>query len=213
MKILTTIQEEFIRQFVKTSLNESFYLTGGTTLSAFYLQHRISEDLDFFTEIEGEVPKVLPLIEEVTIALNGQLEIKRNFKSFIEFNIARGEEILRCDFAMDSPFRLEKKCFKEDYGIYIDNILDISCNKLSALYDRSDPKDFIDIYFIAQEIIPFEKLIEDAKKKHIGLDNYWLAVSMKKVEKFVLLPRLVKPVTLDDLKIFFRKKAAWLMER
>lgn len=29
---------------------QKFYLTGGTALSEFYLQHRLSEDLDFFTE-------------------------------------------------------------------------------------------------------------------------------------------------------------------
>jgi len=31
---------------------ESFYLTGGTALAEFYLQHRLSEDLDFFSEKE-----------------------------------------------------------------------------------------------------------------------------------------------------------------
>ena len=31
---------------------QSFYLTGGTALAEFYLQHRFSEDLDFFSEKE-----------------------------------------------------------------------------------------------------------------------------------------------------------------
>jgi hypothetical protein len=31
-----------------------FYLTGGTALAEFYLQHRLSEDLDFFSEQEVE---------------------------------------------------------------------------------------------------------------------------------------------------------------
>ena len=29
-----------------------FYLSGGTALAAFYLKHRYSEDLDFFSEVE-----------------------------------------------------------------------------------------------------------------------------------------------------------------
>ncbi len=29
---------------------EQFYLTGGTALAEFFLQHRLSEDLDFFSE-------------------------------------------------------------------------------------------------------------------------------------------------------------------
>ncbi|PIP31376.1 hypothetical protein COX24_03940 [bacterium (Candidatus Gribaldobacteria) CG23_combo_of_CG06-09_8_20_14_all_37_87_8] len=31
---------------------QSFYLTGGTALAEFYLKHRFSEDLDFFSEKE-----------------------------------------------------------------------------------------------------------------------------------------------------------------
>jgi predicted nucleotidyltransferase component of viral defense system len=55
MNILTTFQVEFIRAFSKTSLKDAFFLTGGTALSEFYLQHRISDDLDFFTEEEGQI--------------------------------------------------------------------------------------------------------------------------------------------------------------
>ena len=31
-------------------IRSNFYFTGGTALSEFYLQHRYSEDLDFFSE-------------------------------------------------------------------------------------------------------------------------------------------------------------------
>ena len=30
-------------------INDHFFLTGGTALFVFYLHHRVSEDLDFFT--------------------------------------------------------------------------------------------------------------------------------------------------------------------
>lgn len=46
-KILTALQSNFLREFFDRT--QEFYLTGGTALSAFYLQHRLSEDLDFFT--------------------------------------------------------------------------------------------------------------------------------------------------------------------
>lgn len=213
MKVLTALQEDFLLTFSKTTLKDIFFLTGGTALSAFYLEHRISEDMDFFTEEEGEVARVLPLIQDIVAELKGELDVKRSFRSYLEFFITRSEELLRCDFALDSPFRLGEKVFKEEYGIYVDNVLDISCNKLSALYDRGDPKDFVDIYFIDREVIPFEKLVEEARKKHIGLDNYWLAVSLARVEELSILPRLLKPVTIEELKGFFREKARWLMRR
>ena len=212
-KVLTPLQEDFIKFFAETSLKDSFFLTGGTALSAFYLGHRVSEDMDFFTEEEGQVPQVLPILQEIVSKLNAQLEIKRSFRSYLEVFITKEKETLRCDFALDSPYRLEKKIFRQEYGIYVDNVLDISCNKLSALYDRGDPKDFVDIYFIDREVIPFERLVEEAKKKHIGLDNYWLAISLAKVEDLSILPRMLKPITFDELKIFFREQAEWLMRK
>ena len=212
-KVLTSLQEEFIRFFAATPLKDSFFLTGGTALSAFYLEHRISEDMDFFTEEEGQVPQVLSVLQEIVSKLNAQLEIKRSFRSYLEVFLTQEKGILRCDFALDSPYRLEKKIFKQEYGIYVDNVLDISCNKLSALYDRGDPKDFVDVYFIDREVIPFERLVEKAKRKHIGLDNYYLAISLAKVEDLSILPRMLKPVNLDELRSFYREKARWLMKR
>lgn len=49
MEILTPFQKELLKAIGDSKLADNFYLTGGTALAAFYLQHRYSEDLDFFT--------------------------------------------------------------------------------------------------------------------------------------------------------------------
>jgi hypothetical protein len=36
----------------------NFYLTGGTALAEYYLQHRLSEDLDFFSEKEFDIQAI-----------------------------------------------------------------------------------------------------------------------------------------------------------
>lgn len=47
---LTLKQRIIFDEFRKSNyLKENFYFTGGTALSAVYLQHRESEDLDFFS--------------------------------------------------------------------------------------------------------------------------------------------------------------------
>jgi predicted nucleotidyltransferase component of viral defense system len=43
---LYNLQDRFLQWFV--SLDLPFYLTGGTALGRFYLNHRYSNDLDFF---------------------------------------------------------------------------------------------------------------------------------------------------------------------
>jgi hypothetical protein len=44
MEILTPFQQKLLKTIGDSSLADNFYLTGGTALSAFYLQHRYSED-------------------------------------------------------------------------------------------------------------------------------------------------------------------------
>ena len=214
MSILTEEQIKFIKLFSLTPLKDSFFLTGGTALSEFYLQHRLSEDLDFFTEEPAQVPFVLPHIKKICEELKVKLEIRKQFRTYIEIFIYFGEKnIVKCDFAQDSPYRLEQKMLQEQYGIFSDNLLDISCNKLSALFDRSDAKDFVDIYFLHRDYINFNDLLVQAKKKHIGLDDYWLSASLKNVEKISFLPKMLKPLKLEEMKSFFNKKARELIKK
>lgn len=43
---LYSLQAKVLKLF--NAINSSFYLTGGTALGRFYLNHRLSADLDFF---------------------------------------------------------------------------------------------------------------------------------------------------------------------
>ncbi len=172
-----------------------------------------SEDLVFFTEVPEQIPQVLPALEEITERLGARIEVRRQFRTFLEvFVHGQDKEVIKCDFAQDSPFRLQPKIHQQECDIYTDNSLDISCNKLSALFDRSEAKDFVDIFFINKELFPFAELLEHAKQKHVGLDEYWLAVAMNKVEEPGLLPRMVKPIAKEELKKFFHSSARKLMK-
>ena len=57
--ILTPKQLEFLELVkIEPEITKRFYLTGGTALAEFYLKHRLSEDIDLFTE-EEEVDQKL----------------------------------------------------------------------------------------------------------------------------------------------------------
>ena len=57
--ILTKRQEAFLGLLALDKFfSNNFYLTGGTALAGFYLSHRYSEDLDFFSESEFDVSSV-----------------------------------------------------------------------------------------------------------------------------------------------------------
>jgi predicted nucleotidyltransferase component of viral defense system len=214
VEILTSFQIQVLREFAQTQLNSSFFLTGGTALSAFYLHHRLSEDLDFFTEEPGKVPQVLPELRRISNKVNARIEVRRQFASYLEVFLHSSDgEILKCDFAQDSPYRLQEKTLSNELGIFTDNVLDIACNKLSALFDRSAAKDFIDVYFIDKEILPFVEILRNARLKHVGIDDYWLAVSLRKVQEIGELPHMIKPVEVEALREFFLGQALRLMEQ
>ena len=214
MEILTEFQKRILHAISQSPLRETFFLTGGTALSAFYLKHRFSEDLDFFTEIPDEVSRIVPDLEVICQNLNAHIEINRRYKTFLNCTFTSDKnEYVKMDFAQDVPFRLQPLVYKDEFGIYIDNSLDVACNKFSALFDRAETKDFVDIFWIDKTLFTFDEVYENAKKKHVGLDDYWLSISLQKINLVEVLPRMVVSLTIEELKEFFNDKIKYLMKK
>ncbi|MEW5989326.1 MAG: nucleotidyl transferase AbiEii/AbiGii toxin family protein [Chloroflexota bacterium] len=213
MELLTPFQQQVLRAIGRSPLSRDFYLTGGTALAAFYLRHRYSVDLDFFTADPLAVLRVPAAVQDIAQQVHAQVTFTRTLDTFLECFLQgiTGERV-EMDFAQDSPFRLEPTRLEESYSVQVDNLTDIACNKLSALFDRAEPKDFVDVYFVAQEVFSLPRLIELTRQKHLGLDNYWLAIAFRRVVNVALLPRMIKPVSIDEIKTFFLERAKELMD-
>jgi len=70
-EILNKNQKILLEYFSKEDFINDFYLTGGTALAAFYLNHRYSEDLDFFTEKENiDIPALTFYFQSLKSKLN-----------------------------------------------------------------------------------------------------------------------------------------------
>jgi predicted nucleotidyltransferase component of viral defense system len=214
MDLLTPLQRKLLAEIGESPLQDEFFLTGGTALAALYLHHRYSVVLDLFTENPAAVAQVVPTMREIADRLELEITFTRTLSTFLEAFVASldGERV-EFDFAQDSPYRLEPIRFDPELQLAVDNPTDIACNKLSALFDRAEPKDFVDVYFIVREFLPFEQLVTLARRKHVGMDDYWLAMALAQVEKISVLPRMVKPLSLDELEAFFLARAKELMDR
>jgi hypothetical protein len=213
MDLLTPLQRKLLHEIGKSPLREEFYLTGGTALAALYLHHRYSVDLDLFTANPAAVAQVPAAMQEIASRLGLEITFTRTLGTFLEaFVTSPDRERVELDFAQDSPYRLEPTRLDLELDLWVDNPIDIACNKLSALFDRAEPKDFVDVYFAVREILPFDRLVALARRKHVGLDAYWLAMALAQVEQVAMLPRMVKPVTVDELRTFFLARAKKLMD-
>ncbi|MDI6883329.1 MAG: nucleotidyl transferase AbiEii/AbiGii toxin family protein [Patescibacteria group bacterium] len=161
MTEITPLQKRTLELFGKSPLAKIFYWTGGTALSVFYFHHRQSKDLDFFSEQPFSYEKIIGFIH----SLKGNLELskieeKKIFDRF-EFFLTDKEK-LRLEFVYFEHPRLKPR--KKWQGISTDSLEDIAANKVMALFDRTDPKDLVDIYFILTKFQP-EKLLKLVEKK------------------------------------------------
>ncbi|MDI6767289.1 MAG: nucleotidyl transferase AbiEii/AbiGii toxin family protein [Bacteroidota bacterium] len=203
-EVLTANQQLLLKVFGASEISKHYYLTGGTALSAFYLQHRYSEDLDFFT---GEKRHIEQFRKEIVHVLNissGKLEIIRSFESFIEARLTMNNgEVIKIDFAYDSPFRHEDTVLNDKYQIQIDSLLDIGCNKISTVFERADVKDFVDLFFLLKKHFQFDELWGKAKQKHVGLDEYWFCQALARVVHINRLPKMIEPIDLGEMKKLF----------
>ena len=161
--ILTTHQKALLSRFAAWPQAPNFYLTGGTSLSAFYLQHRLSEDLDFFSlgdvEVEPVIAFLRPLPEVEDFAFEKKFE-RRIFLIRYKDGAHLRAEFTRYPFETIKPFKIVG-------GIQVDSMIDILVNKLMALTDRKDVKDYVDIYFILKEFPDrsLDELIQMAERK------------------------------------------------
>lgn len=208
MEILTNLQKKILILFSELPDKEAFCLTGGTALSAFFLKHRRSHDLDFFTNNEE---LILPFSQKLEVSLKKKgfkVQRLRGFHSFVELSVNSPEESTIIHFALDSPFRFEQPSdSKEISGLKIDSLIDIATNKLLALLGRAALRDFIDVYFLVKERFSKNELIKKAGQKDPGFDLYWLGIATERISDFSDdtpdMHLLTRPCTMSELKEFF----------
>ncbi|MDI6763586.1 MAG: nucleotidyl transferase AbiEii/AbiGii toxin family protein [Thermodesulfobacteriota bacterium] len=209
MEILTNLQRKILLRFSELPDKEAFYLTGGTALSAFFLKHRRSNDLDFFTNIEELILPLSQKLEASLIKEGFRVERLRGFHSFVELSASLGDDSTVVHFTLDSPFRFEPPSdFDEIPGVKVDSLIDIATNKLLALFGRAELRDFIDVYFLVKEYYTKEDLTGRSAQKDPGFDLYWLGVAMERINQLsddspdMLL--LTRSCSMEELKDFFR---------
>ena len=213
-EILTAYQKKAIELVVGESKLAAFYLSGGTALAGVYLHHRFFDDLDFFSfdPLDGQF--LHSFINTVKKKLGARsVRYERIFDRNLFFLKLKGEE-LKIEFTQ-YPFK-QLSMVELWRGARVDSLMDIAANKLMALLDRFDPKDFVDLYFLLQQF-SLEKIKKDAEKKFgIKIDNLFLGSELAKAQRIKALPIMVRPLTVDELKVFFielsRKVGEHLLE-
>lgn len=209
-RILNELQKRFIQEFARSDLSRYFRLSGGTALSAFYLEHRYSEDLDFFSS--ENIP--VYFVDDFLKSLRYISEIKRT-KHFDRniYLLKIDEDFLRVEFT-HYPLKILEDLNAID-GLMVEGFLDIVVNKLCAVADRIDVKDYVDLYFaLKEENLLLEELFGLAEKKcEVSGINHILRSRLMDVPEGIEKLPLLKDVKKKEMEEFFYNEIKRILEK
>ena len=180
------------------------YLAGGTA-AALQLGHRISFDLDFFTD-KDFVPKVF------------SHELSR-LGSFDEEQANKGTVIGIFQGIRFSLFVYKYPLISPTLkyqSINIADIRDIGAMKIDAVATRGTKRDFIDLYFISRKI-RLENILELYNKKYGKLAGNRIHI-LKSLVYFQdaeeePMPKMLKQCRWEEVKNFFEQEVKKLTDK
>jgi predicted nucleotidyltransferase component of viral defense system len=134
---------DLLKELQKSRVFENYFLVGGTALSL-QLGHRVSDGIDLFTRIDINKDEIFDFLNK---NYAGRYQIS-NIQSIILQIVI---DDIKVDFVKYDYDLIEE--VKTGEGIKYLGKKDISAMKLMAVANRGDQaKDFIDIFYLLQEI-------------------------------------------------------------
>lgn len=214
VKILTPRQELALSLISKTNLAKNFYFSGGTALSHYYLQHRFSEDLDFFSEQEFDPISVTTIIKSLKEKLGFiEFDYQNSFNRNLYFLHFDDGYILKVEFTY-YPFKQVEKSKIID-NLFVDSSLDIAVNKLFTIVQKARGRDYYDLYFLIKkygyEIAELRMMAKQKFDWHI--DALHLATKLFETKKYLDDPILNTDIQILDIDNFFEKESLKLKDQ
>lgn len=216
IKTILSVNQQKLLKIIGNNKNicQYFYLTGGTALAEFYLHHRLSEDLDFFSEEEIDSQIVFAFLKSIQKSAEiKKIDAQQSFNRNLFFLHLQDGDIIKTEFTYFPFPRIEKK--NKIGNLFVDSLLDIAVNKVFTIYQKPRSRDFIDLYLIVQtnkfEIID---LIKKAKIKfdwHI--DPLQLASQFLQAKEVKDFPRMIEDIAPEVWQKFFEMEAKKLKDQ
>lgn len=169
---------------------QSFRMVGGTSI-ALQLGHRKSLDIDFFSNEKLSIVSI-------------QMLIRRLF-NINEINITQDHlwfflNDIRIELYPDWPIPFLEEPVTDD-GIRLASLPDLAAQKLSAIVGRREKKDYIDLYFLFENL-GMENTITGFKKYDPLMSAKSLVFALSEVKTAVnnqsVMPEMLKPFSWED---------------
>lgn len=155
---------ELLKEIQDQPFLKDFYLVGGTAL-ALNFGHRVSVDLDFFTEKEFDTNLLVESAKE-----NFPVKILSQAKNSLTMDVRSVKtDFIRHNYSLLNPIQ-------EKDGIKIASVEDIAAMKFNSTMNRGSKKDFYDIvelliHFSMEDLIAFHSKKYDFNSQLILLKS------------------------------------------
>lgn len=167
---------------------------------ALQLGHRISEDVDFFTQEEFDERLVamdlkrIPEFEKEKLAwrtVTGMVGKTKFSLFYYEYRL------------IDPRIEFE--------GIHLAGLRDIAAMKVHAIEDRGTKRDFVDLYFLVKGYFSVEEMLGFYNQKYRCLEDHLYQI-LKGLDYFVSadnedMPEMLQAADWEELRGFFRQEA------
>lgn len=194
-------------------LETGFYLTGGTAVSRFYLQHRFSDDLDLFVNDKPLFPVWSDrYIQALLSSPHWQCQVLNRDERFVRLLLQQDDLLLKIEMINDVPAHIGR--IQEDATLgRIDSAENILANKVTAVLGREEPKDLADIWgFCCQMGLSLNTALNDAQSKAAGIfapDLARVLASASKADWQII--RWINPPSADQFVVELHQLAEQLI--
>jgi hypothetical protein len=175
---LTDFQRRLLAVLAE-SPNADRYLAGGAAMHFAPNSARYSDDLDFFHDSEARVAAAFAqdrgTLEERGYRVNPELALP----GFLRAVVSRDGGETRIDWAYDSAWRF-MPLVRDELGGLLLHPVDLAINKVLALAGRDEARDFVDILFVHDRVLPLAGLSWAAVGKDPGLTPLSLVELLKR---------------------------------
>jgi len=209
--IINDFQRGLLRGFGQSKLAEKFYWSGGTALAAVYLKHRRSLDLDFFSGDLFPDDWILSEINKLKKASGVSLSQYHKKLNRWLFLFNKGNSTIKFELVYYPFLTVGKRKKDKDLKITVDSLIDIAANKVQTIFERQEPKDVFDLYWLLKlKKINLDKLFDLVEKKfgHQIDPITWSARAVEAAGKtYQLKPMMAKKFVVDAkiLQRFFKE--------
>lgn len=204
--ILYPHQITLLSLFFSSPFAKQFFFTGGTALSAFYFAHRESQDLDLFSLQTFDTFVLRTTMQEIADKTQSAMTMTIRSQTYNEIFLENKKEgwKQKIDIVQEQP-----KHFGELVNIDnipVDSLVNITTNKILAIFGRLEPKDYIDLFVIStQKKFSFDEMFALAKQKDTGLSEFYFANAIADVDKFETLPIMKTPFDRSSFVKFYKE--------